>query len=121
MPNEQSLSIPIKTPSFNLDNVNLHEQWKLFSEQYKFLLIDDCPFSKHSEPDHTAAVLNWLGPESYQVFHNLNFDAEGKDKSKIDDVLFMFEKHFKPTQSVLQLWYQLCSIYLSQCKDCIYV
>ena len=64
-----------------------------------------------------AAVLNWLGPKSYQVFNNLNFDAEGKDKSKIDDVLFMFEKHFKPTQSVLQLWYQLGSIYSSQCKD----
>ena len=31
----------------------------------------------------------------------------------------MFEKHFKPTQSVLQpLWYQLgSSIYSSQCKD----
>ena len=51
------------------------------------------------------------------MFNNLNYDAEGKDKSKIDDVLFMFEKHFKPTQSVLQLWYQLGSIYSSQCKD----
>ena len=73
-------------------------------------------FSKHSEPAHIAAVLNWLGPKSYQVFSNLSFDAEGKEKSKIDD-LFMFEKHFKPTQSVLQLWYQLGSIYSSQCKD----
>ena len=51
------------------------------------------------------------------MVNNLTFDAEGNDKSKIDDVLFMFEKHFKPTQSVLQLWYQLGSIYSSQCKD----
>ena len=29
----------------------------------------------------------------------------------------MFEKHFKPTQSVLQSWYQLGSMYSSQCKD----
>ena len=29
----------------------------------------------------------------------------------------MFEKHFKPTHSVLQLWYLLGSIYASQCKD----
>ena len=29
----------------------------------------------------------------------------------------MFEKHFKPTQFVLQSWYQLGSIYSSQCKD----
>ena len=102
MPNEQPPCIPIKTPSFNLDNVNLHDQWKFFSEQCKFLLINDDPFSKHSEPAHIAAVLNWLGPKSYQVFSNLSVDAEGKEKSKIDDVLFMFEKHFKSTQSVLQ-------------------
>ena len=81
------------------------------------MLINGGPFSKHSEPAHIAAVFNWLGPKSYQVFHNLNFDVEGKDKSKIDDVLLMFEKHFKPTQSVLQSWYQLGSIYSSQCKD----
>ena len=51
MPNDQPLSIPIKTPSFNWDNVNLHEQWKLFSKQCKFLLINNGPFSRHSEPD----------------------------------------------------------------------
>ena len=101
MPHEQPLGIPIKTPSFNLDNVNLHDQWKLFSEQCTILLINDGSYSKHSEPACVAAVLNWLGLKSYQVFNNLNFDAEGKDKSKIDDVLFMFEKHFIPTQSVL--------------------
>ena len=50
MPGDQPPSIPIKTPSFNWDCVNLHEQWKLFSEQCKFLLINDGPFSKHSEP-----------------------------------------------------------------------
>ena len=55
------------------------------------------------------------------MFNNLKFDAEGKDKSKIDDVLFMFEKHFKPTRSVLQSWFQLGSTYSSQCKDQIEV
>ena len=66
---------------------------------------------------HIAAVLNWLDPKSYQVFNNLNFDAESKDKTKIGDVLFMFEKYFTPTQSILQSWYQLGSICSSQCKD----
>ena len=47
MPSEQHLSIPIKTPSFNWDNVNLNAQWKLFSEQCKFLLINNVPYSKH--------------------------------------------------------------------------
>ena len=117
MPNEQPLSISMKTLSFNWDNVNLLDQWKLFSEQCKFLLINDGPFSKHSESACIAAVLNWLGLKSCQVFNNLNFEVEDKDKSRIDDVLLMFEKQFKPTQSVLQLWYQLGSIYSSQCKD----
>ena len=95
----------------------MHDQWKMFSEQCKFLLINDGPFSKHSEPAHIAAVWTWFDPKSYQVSNNLNFYAEGKEKSKIDAVLFMFEKHFKPTQSALQSWYQLGSIYSSQCKD----
>ena len=29
---DQTPSIPIKTPSFNWDSVNSHEQWKVFSE-----------------------------------------------------------------------------------------
>ena len=81
------------------------------------MLINDGLFSKHSEAAHIVAVSNLLGPRSYQVFNNLTFDAEGKDKSKKDDVLFMFEKYFKPTQSILQSWYQLGSIYSNQCKD----
>ena len=101
MPGVQPPSIPIKIPSFNWDDVNLYEQWKLFSEQCKFLLINDGPFSKHSEPACIAAVLKWLGPKSYQAFNNCNSNVEGKDRSKISDVLFMFEKHFKPIQSVL--------------------
>ena len=117
MPNNQPPSIPVKTLSFNWDNVNLHEQWKLFSKQCKFLLINDGPFSKHPEPALIAAVLNWLGPRFYLVFNILNFDADVRGKSKKDDVLFMFESHFKPTQSVLQSWYQPGSIYSSQCKD----
>ena len=55
---DQPQSIPIKTPSFNWDSVNLHEQWQLFSEQCKFLLINDGPFSKHSELACIAAV--WI-------------------------------------------------------------
>ena len=116
MPGDQPPSIPIKTPSFNWDSVNLQEQWKSFSEQCKFLLKNNGPFSKHSDLAHIATVLNWLGLKSYQVFNNLNFDVEGKDKTKIRDVFFMFEKHFKPTWSMLQSWYQLSSIYSSQCK-----
>ena len=100
MPGEMtSPSIPNKTPSFNWESVNLHDQWKLFSEQCKYLLTNDGLFSKHAETVHIAAILNWLAPKSYQVLNNLNLEAERKEKNKVDGVLFMFEKHFKSTLS----------------------
>ena len=115
MPSEKPLSIPIRTPQVLIGTMLICMiNGNCFSEQCKFLLINNGQFSKYSEPSPISAVLNWLGLKSYQVFNNLNSDAEGKDKSKIDDVLFMFEKHFKPTLSVLQLCYQLGSIYSSQ-------
>ena len=110
-------STQIKNPSFNWESVNLHDQRKLFSEHYKYLLTNDGPFSKHTEAAHVTTILNWLGPESYQLFNNLYFEAERNEKNKVDHVLFMFEKCFKPTQSVLQSWYLLGSIHSSQCKD----
>ena len=105
MPGEMTLpSILIKTPSFNRESVNLHGQWKSFSGQCKYLLTNDGLFSKHANAAHITAILNFLGPKSYQGFNNLNFEAERKEKNKVDDVLLMFEKHFKPTQPVLQSW-----------------
>ena len=42
---------------------------------------------------------------------------EDKDKKKLINVFEVLGGHFKPTQSVLQSWYQLGSAYSSQCKD----
>ena len=112
MPGDTMQSIPIKALTFNLDSSNLHQQWKLFREQYQFLLIDG-PYSRHTEPAHKAAVLNWMGPHSYQIFNNLTF-LEDRDKTELTEGL---GGHIKPTQSVLQSWYQLGSVYSSQCKD----
>ena len=87
----------------------------MFREQCQFLLIDG-PYSVHTEPAHIAVVFNWMGPHSYQIFNNLTF-LEDKDKEKLIDALEVFGGHFKPAQSVLQSWYQLGSVYSSQCKD----
>ena len=110
MPSEQPPSIPIQTPSFNWDNVNFHDQWKLFSEQCNFLLINNGPFSKHSDPVHIAPVLNWLGPKSYQVFSNLKFDEEGKEKSKIHDIVYVwkaFQTNPVCTPIVVPTWFYI--------------
>ena len=63
----------------------MHDQWKLLSEQCTYLLTDDGLFSKHAEAPHVAAILNWLSPKSYQVLKNLNFEAERKEKNKVDE------------------------------------
>ena len=57
--------------------------------------------------------MNWtrLGLKSYQVFNNLNFDVEGKDKSRIDDVLFMFLKSISNPHSL----YSNCGTNLVPC------
>ena len=52
-------SIPIKPLTFNWDSSILHEQWTLFREWCQFLLKDG-PYSTHTEPAHTAVVLNWM-------------------------------------------------------------
>ena len=115
MPVDTIHIIPIKPLAFNWYSPNLHEQWKLFREQCQFLHIDR-PYSMHTEPAPTSVVLNWMGPHSYQIFNNFIF-PEGRDKKRVINVLEVLGGHFKPTQSVLQSWYQLGSVYSSQCKD----
>ena len=70
----------------------------------------------HTEPAWKAVVLNWMGPHSYQIFNTPMF-PEDKDKKKLVNVIEVLCGHFKPTYSVLQSWYQLGSVYSSQCKD----
>ena len=115
MPGDTTQSISIKPLTFDWYSSNLHGQWKSFREQCQFLLIDG-PYSTHTEPPHIAVVLNWMGPHSYQIFNSLMF-PEDKDKKKLTNVLEVVGEHFKPTQSVLQSWYQLGSVYSSQCND----
>ena len=115
MPGDTKQSIPVKPPTFNWDSSNLHEQWKLFKEQCQVLLMDG-PYSMHTEPACIPVVLNWIGPHSYQIFNNLMF-PEDSHKKKLVNILEVLGGHFKPTQSVLQSWYQLGSVYSSQCKD----
>ena len=76
----------------------------------------DGPYSNHTEPAHIAVVLNWMSPHSDQIFNTLRF-PEDRDKQKLIGVLEILGGHFKPTQSVLQSWYQLDYVYISQCKD----
>ena len=110
-----SPSIPFNKPSFNWESSNLHETFRLFRNQVRFLLVKR-QYSKCDEIDKVGAILNWLGPKSYEVYKDLAMEA-GEDKKKCADVLKAFEHYFKPTQSLFQNWYQLGGLYSGSCKS----
>ena len=108
-------SIPVNKLSFNWESTNLHETFKLFRNQVKFLLVQG-QYSKCDEMDKVGAILNWLGPKSFGVYEDLAMEP-GEDKRKCEDVLKAFEHYFKPTQSLFQNWYQLGVLYPGLCKS----
>ena len=94
-------SIPINKPSFNWESCNLHEAFKIFKNQAKYLLIDG-QYKSCQDQDKVGALLNWLGPKSYGVYDELEFSA-GKSKTNVQHVLEVFEAYFKPTVSLPEL------------------
>ena len=107
-------AIPINKPSFNWESQNLHEAFKIFKYQAKYLLIDG-QYKSYQDQDKVGALLNWLGPKSYGIYDELDFSG-GKSKTNIQHVLKAFEAYFKPTQSLFQSWYQLRGQYSSSFK-----
>ena len=87
----------------------MHQTFKLFCNQVKFLLVEG-QYSKCNEIDKVGAILNWLGPKCYEVYVAMAMEP-GEDKKKCADVLKAFEHYFKPTQSLFQNWYQLGGLY----------
>ena len=108
-------SIPINKPSFNWESHNLHEAFKIFKNQVKYLLVDG-QYKSCLDQDKVEALLNWLGPKSYGVYDELEFSA-GKSKTNVQHVLKAFEAYFKSTQSLFQSWYQLGGQYSSSFKS----
>ena len=66
--------------------------------------------------DKIGAILNWLGPRSFEVCEDLMMEP-GEDKKNCANVLKAFECYFKPTQSLFQNWYQLGGLYSGLCKS----
>ena len=94
------LAIPINKLSFNWESRNLHEAFKIFKKQAKYLLIDG-QYKSCQEEDKVGALLNWLGPKSYGAYDELDFSG-GKSKMNVKHVLEAIEGYFKPTQSLFQ-------------------
>ena len=108
-------SILITKPSFNWESCNLHEAFKIFKNQAKYLLIDG-QYKSCGDQDKVGALLNWLCPKSYGVYNELEF-SEGKSKTNVQHVLKAFEAYFKPMQFLFQSWYQLGGQYSGSFKS----
>ena len=88
-------SIPVNKPSFNWESSNLHETFKLFRNQIRFLLVER-QYAKCSDIDKVEAILNWLHPKSYEVYDDLAMEP-GEDKKNCEDLLKAFEQYFRST------------------------
>ena len=108
------LPLHLKHPSLNWDG-NLHENFKSFHLRASVLL--DGPYQKYEDNVKVAALLSWTGDKGFKLYASIDWTTLGKDKNKWKDVLEAFEAHFKPCQTVMQSWYQLGSLYSSNCKD----
>ena len=91
--------IPINKPSFNWESQNLHEAFKIFKNQAKYLLVDG-QYKSCQDQDKVGALLNWLGPKSYVVFMMSLISSGGKSKANVQHVLEVFEAYFKPMHSL---------------------
>ena len=107
--------IPINKPSFNWEGANLHDSLMFFNEQCNFVLVSG-PFKSASDTDKVSTFLNWLGPKLYSILKHLVF-PDGKSKTVYLDVIHQFTLYFKPTQSIIQSWYQLGNLTSASCKS----
>ena len=74
-------AIPINKPSFNWESQDLHEAFKIFKNQAKYLLVNG-QYKSCQDQDKVGALLNWLGPKSYGIYDELDFSG-GKSKTNV--------------------------------------
>ena len=109
------LLLPIYKLKFDWTASNLYEQFKLFQQKCTYLLING-PYSHVPANLQVSVFLNWFGDRSYELINTIEFSPE-KSKDVLADVIEQFELYFKPSQSTLQSWYELGSLYSSQFKN----
>ena len=79
-------------------------------------LLEDGPYSKLEAKQKVATLLNWLGPDAYKMYND-ELDFPGKDENDLQDVIDVFENHFKPKQNMIHAWYRIGSLFSNSCKS----
>ena len=111
----RAIQLTVKYPTFNWDQINLHEHFKWFKQRTEILM--EGPYEDYKDADKVAAVLGWLGDRGHQIYAGMDWAAMELNKKKYKDVLQAFTLYLQPMQTTMHTWYQLGNIYSSQCKD----
>ena len=109
------LQLHLKPPTLNWDG-NLHENLKISSPSKSML---QCSWKDHIQG--MTLQIRWLPCFHGWVIKGSIYTTQSNggthNKKAWKDILEAFEGHFKPCQTVMQSWYQLGSLYSSNCKD----
>ena len=69
MPCDHVPSVPINKPSFDWASINLFQEFATCKQQV-LSLLEDGPYSKLEAKQKVATLLNWLGPDAYQLYND---------------------------------------------------
>lgn len=77
-------------------NESNYEQWKRFHVNFKIFLTA-AGLNRTAENRKAAVFLNCIGPCGQELYYNTLINDEDVDKEyKLDEVIELFENHFKP-------------------------
>ena len=103
-PDNEVQQVPVQMPDFNWDSPNLQGTFRLFTEQVTPLIKG--PWENLEDDDKISTFLNWRS-----ILYSVLVFGIQKSNEKFGDVLEAFQLHFKPPESIYQLWYLLGSCY----------
>lgn len=90
-------AVEYKMPqSLNLDDLgNCWPQWQRFKQSFRIFVLA-AGFEKLSETRKAAILLNCIGQQAQELYFNV---LQTEDKTKLEEIITLFDEHFKPKQN----------------------
>ena len=90
-------------PKFNMNAVNLNEEWKTFKQEMQFYLVASEKDSK-SNSIKVSFLLHCMGKEVIQVYNTFVFDPV-TDNMVYNKVIEMMDDYFSPKKNITLMRY----------------
>jgi hypothetical protein len=90
-------AVEYKMPqSLNLDDLgNCWPQWQRFKQSFRIFVLA-AGFEKLTETRKAAILLNCIGQQAQELYFNV---LQSEDKTKLEEIITLFDEHFKPKQN----------------------